>query len=579
MSDHTCLRCLDPEIIVPISRQTTEVFKTGTWSSIRPRFAEKISPCRASCPIGNNISAAARAAADGDFDAALAAFLEESPLPGVCGRVCYHPCQLSCNRMEADGAVQVRALERASSEFGHAAPKILSKAGQGNPVAVVGSGPAGLSCAYHLARMGHPVTVYEAADKPGGLLAYGIPEFRLPEVVLEKELSRIWGLGVTLKTGLRVDPAEMEKLAQSHDAIFFAPGADSSQSLNMSGEKLDGVIPGLDFLRRPPLQHKAKSAEVVVIGGGNTALDAARSAVRAGARHVTVLYRRTRDEMPGFADEVADAEAEGVVFKTLVAPTSFIGTQRLEAVRLVRFKLAEPEADGRPRPIPIEGTEGDMACDMALVATGQKPSDLFLDSELRWESGRIWVDAWHRTSQSKIFSGGDVTPAKASVVDAMTTGKRAALGIHLSVVDQLNDADVKTVMLGPGPAFSLTAWFQRPENWKPDQVALPDKLTLCMAPQQPPEDLQESDPSERINSLEEAALGFTIEAARKEAERCLVCGTCVGCNRCMVFCPEGAVIPPEEPGGEYLYRNEYCKGCNTCASVCLRGVMEAGENR
>lgn len=579
MSDRTCLECMDPEIIVPISRETTEVFKTGTWTTIRPRFAEKMSPCRSACPIGNNISSAARAAADGNFDAALAAFLEESPLPGVCGRVCYHPCQISCNRIEADGAVQIRALERAAADFGNAVPEILTTAGQNSPIAVIGSGPAGLSCAYHLARMGHPVTIYEAAAKPGGLLANGIPRFRLPEDVLEKELERIWELGVKLKTGVTVDPAEIENLSRSNDAVFFAPGADAFQSLNISGEKLEGVVPGLDFLRRPFLQHKAENAEVVVVGGGNTALDAARTAVRAGARQVTVLYRRTLAEMPAFADEIEDAQAEGVMFKTLVAPTLFVGSQRLKKVRLIRFKLAEPEADGRPRPIPIEGTEEDQACDLAVIATGQRPDDLFLNSHLHWESGRIWVDSWNRTSETKIFAGGDVTPAKASVVDAMATGKRAAFGIHLGVTGQMSDADMSTVSLGSGAAFSLTAWFQRPPNWKPDRLAVPDRLTLCMQPQHPPEALMEVDASERVRTGEETTPGFTADVAAKEAGRCLVCGTCVGCNRCMVFCPEGAVIPPEEPGGEYLYRDEYCKGCCTCASVCLRGVMEPGEDR
>ena len=579
MPEDNCPTCLDPERIVPISRQTTEKFKTGTWRSIRPRFAQKTSPCRAACPIGNNISMAAQAAAEGDFDKALEAFLEESPLPGVCGRVCYHPCQASCNRRETDGTVQIRALERAAADFGDAAPKILSNAGQNSPIAVVGSGPAGLSCAYHLARMGHPVTVYEAADKPGGLLARGIPEFRLPRAVVENELSRIWGLGVTLKTSVTIDPAEMEIVAQSHDALFFAPGADEFQPLNIPGENLDGVLPGLDFLREAPLQRKAKNADVVVIGGGNTALDAARTAVRAGARQVTVLYRRTMDEMPAFADEVSDAEAEGVMFKPLVAPTSFLGSQQLEAVRLIRFKLAEPEADGRPRPIPVKGTEADMACDMAIVATGQQPGDLFRDNPLRWDCGRIRVDAWHRTSQAGVFAGGDATPAKASVVDAMASGKRAALGIHLSTTGQIKDADLKTPALGPSPAFSLTAYFQRPEDWRPDQLAVPDILTLYMAPRQPPEKLPEMDASESIHTNEEVARGFAADAACKEAERCLVCGTCVGCNRCMVFCPEGAVMPPEEPGGEYRYRDAYCKGCNTCASVCFRGVMEPGENR
>jgi NADPH-dependent glutamate synthase beta subunit-like oxidoreductase len=378
---------------------------------------------------------------------------------------------------------------------------------------------------------------------------------------------------------MTVDPSGMEKLLRSHEAVFIASGADAHRPLNTPGEKLDGVVAGLDFLRQAPLQIRAENAEVVVIGGGNTALDAARTALRAGARSVTVVYRRTLDEMPAFADEIAEAAAEGVRFKLLAAPVAFIGSKRLKAVRLVHLKLAEPEADGRPRPVPVEGDPEELACDVAIIAAGQKPDDLFLGSALRWEADHIWVDAWHRTSQSGIFAGGDVTPAKASVVDAMATGKRAALGIHLTVAGRLNDTALKAVTLGSGPAFSITACFQGPENRLLDQVAVPDKLTMYMTPFQPPETLPEADAGERVRTGGEVTRGLSAETAVKEAARCLVCGTCVGCNRCLTFCPEGAVIPPENPGDEYLYRNEFCKGCGVCASVCLRGVMEPGGDR
>jgi NADPH-dependent glutamate synthase beta subunit-like oxidoreductase len=478
--------------------------------------------------------------------------------------------------MEQDGSVNIRALERAAADYGNAEPTMLSEAGKDKPVAVVGSGPAGLSCAYHLARMGHPVTVLETAGQAGGLLCRGIPGFRLPADVLKKDLDRIWSLGVTLKTGVIVDRVHLDALVQSNEAVFLGPGADDHQGLEVPGEDLDGVLKGLSFLRDTVMQSRAKDADVFVIGGGNTAIDAARTALRAGAKSVTILYRRTKEQMPAFDDEVLEAEAEGVEIRVLLTPMAFLGEGKLTAVKLAHMELGEPGSDGRPKPVLIEGSDEEMACDLVIVAAGQKAGETFRSYDLRWGGNRIEVDGWNRTSNAKIFAGGDLTPARASVVDAIATGKRAALGIHLSVAGNLDDETLKAVTLGGGPSFSITACFQRPEGWQPHRVASPDDLTLKMIPTQPPESLPVADAAHRIRSNVEVAKGLSIESATKEAKRCLVCGTCVGCDRCMVFCPEGSVIPPEEAGGEYRYRDEFCKGCGVCASVCLRGVMETG---
>jgi NADPH-dependent glutamate synthase beta subunit-like oxidoreductase len=580
MSDRSCPPCLDPEKIVPISRKTTEVFKTGTWTSVRPRFMEKISPCRAGCPAGNNIPGAAAAASRGDFDSALSAFLEESPFPGVCGRVCYHPCQTACNLSGLDGSLNIRALERASAEHGHADPKVLSEAGHDKPVVVVGSGPAGLACAYHLGRLGHPVTVIETAEKPGGLLTRGIPGFRLPPAAVEKDLQRIWKLPVNLNTGRLVDEKNLARLMAKYAAVFLSPGADDHRLLGVPGEALNGVVPGLAFLRSNTLRNRARDADVIVIGGGNTALDAARSALRSGARQVRILYRRSMEQMPAFADEVAEAGAEGVQIETLAAPIAFLGSAgKLEAVRLVELRLGKPEADGRPRPVPINGTQRELACDLAIIAAGQvaKPEPYL--RELRWEKGRIWIDGWGRTSQSGVFAGGDLTPAKASVVDAVATGKRAAFGIHLSLAGDLSEDSLQAVTLGPGPAFSLTAWIERPEGWLPNKVARLDSQTLLFTPHKTPLALPVADPAERVRTDCEVVHGLSPSQASEEAERCLHCGTCVGCDRCLTFCPEGAVIPPARKGQEYNVRDEYCKGCSICASVCVRGVMEPGGDQ
>lgn len=577
MADRTCPPCLDPETIIPISRNTTAVFKTGSWTAVRPRFVEKTSPCRAACPAGNDIVGAARAATRGDFDAALAVFLEESPLPGVCGRVCYHPCQTACNLIGLDGAVNVRALERAAADHGQAGPRLLSEAGCDKPVAVVGSGPAGLTCAYHLARLGHPVTLMEAAERAGGLMTDGIPGFRLPLAAVEKDLQRIWSLPVNLHTQRFVDEKSLAVLADEHAAVFLSLGADAHLPLNVPGEDLNGVVSGLAFLRSSTLRAKARDAKVVVIGGGNTALDAARTALRCGARRVQVLYRRTQQQMPAFEDEIAEAGAEGVTIEMLVAPVAFVGSAgRLEAVRLIDMRLEAPEADGRLRPVPVNEAPRELTCDLAIIAAGQAPrAEPFLHG-LRWEKGRIWVDGWGRTSQPGWFAGGDLTPARASVVDAIAAGKRAAAGIHLSLTGNQTDDALQAVTLGPGPAFSIAAWVECPPGWQPNQVARPDPNTLLFTPPKHPQQLPEEDPAVRVQSSVEVAKGLDPSQASAEADRCLCCGTCVGCDRCLTFCPEGVVCPPDQAGGDYTVRDEYCKGCSICASVCVRGVMEPG---
>jgi heterodisulfide reductase subunit A len=334
---------------------------------------------------------------------------------------------------------------------------------------------------------------------------------------------------------------------------------------------------GIDFLRSTKLQTMAKKSKVIVIGGGNTAMDTAKTALRSGAQNVTILYRRTMREIPAFEDEVEDTLSEGISIETLTAPIAFIGNNKLDAVRLVCMELADIGVDGRARPVPIEGSHNEIPCDLAIIATGQGPGGDFKNSLMHWEGGRIWVDEWNRTSSAGIFAGGDITPAKASVVDAMATGKRAALGIHLVTARGYCDEDLKSANIATGPVFSLTAFFKEPENPALRQVAFPDKLTLCMLERQPPEKITRTEVTERINKGGEYIEGFTIEQARKEGARCLVCGTCVGCNRCLVFCPEGIVIPPEEPCDKYTYRDEFCKGCGTCASVCFRGIIEMGE--
>ena len=571
-------RYLDPEIVIPISRRSTEDFHTGAWSRMRPGFAEKTSPCRAACPNGNNIARAVNLASKGEFDLALGIFLEETPLPGVCGRVCYHPCQGSCNRLERDGAVNIRALERAASELGEAKPRKLSKAGEGHPVAVVGSGPAGLAAAYHAARLGHPVTLIEAADKLGGLLASGIPSYRLPAEALQKDLDRILSLGITVKTGVKVDQAGLEQLLKEHEAVFLSTGGWEAQALGLENEDAGGVLPGLAFLQNPDLWARAQGAKVAVIGGGNTALDAARTALRQGAGKVTVVYRRDRAAMPGFGDEVDEATEEGVEFRFLTAPAAFIADHgKVSGIRLQAMELVPDPEGGRPRPQPAGSADQEMAADLVLVATGQGVGSSSLLEGLDRQGGRVKTDSLGRTSIKGLYAGGDLTPVKASVVDALASGKRAAAAMHLDLTHG-DSAALDRAVLAEGPGFSIQAFAKPRENVDLSLTVAVGPLAELWTPSAPPAALALRPATERAGDMAEAVAGLGRDEALAEAGRCYYCGVCIDCGRCSIYCPE---VSLDKHTGQTAYETnaDYCKGCGACAAVCVRGVLTMSEDQ
>jgi 2-oxoacid:acceptor oxidoreductase delta subunit (pyruvate/2-ketoisovalerate family) len=529
-------------IIEPGSSKKT---KTGDWRAVRPERREKLSPCTAKCPIGNQIPKILHFLAEGKTREAVEKLLETNPLPAVCGRVCYHPCEDECNRREFDEPVAIRSLERFLGDLAQEL-NLPPDPPREPEVAVVGSGPAGLSCAYHLARLGRGSVVFEKNPVVGGMLAVGIPEYRLPGDVLKKEISRLEKMGVKFVVNKAI-----KSLSELGDfkAVFIGVGATKGVRLRIPGEEAEGVYQGIEFLKALRLGQVPKVGKLcLVVGGGNTAIDCARCARRLGAE-VTILYRRSREEMPASAEEVEEALIEGVKIEFLVAPKEVLTRDgKAVGLRCVRMKLGPPDESGRPRPIPIEGSEFDLAADSIIAAIGQEPDLSLLPPEIPTKKGKIVCDEWGRTPLKGVFAGGDVvygTPEK--VADAIASGKRAAVAIDC-------------FLRGKEPAAETA----------PPKVTFKE-LNLAYFKHSPRATPASLPLSPRLRTFEETLKGFDAQTAKGEAERCFSCGVCNQCDNCWLYCPEMAV---ERKNSEYEINYDFCKGCSICATECPRKVID-----
>jgi len=521
--------------------------KTGAWRSQRPRYAFKIAPCNARCPAGNDVRGFLEALAQGRPDRALELLLETSPFPGVCGRVCPHPCEDECNRAPFDGAVAVRAAERFAEAHGGPA-SVVVKPASGKRVAIVGAGPAGLSAAWQLGRLGHRVVVYEAAPDPGGMLLLGIPSFRLPREVLRREVSRIVDAGVTIRCDTRIGTdVSLEALQRDNDAVLLAIGQQVDRAPGIPGGDLPGVEHGLPFLRRHNLGSGVEvGRKVVVIGGGNTAIDVAGVCLRQSrTADVTIVYRRSRAQMPAIPDEVEQVLAEGVRLIELRAPVAVLAGPdgRVAGVTCDRMELADADGSGRPRPVPIPGTRHVIPCDQIVFATGQA-TEWALTPEPRVREDRI------HTERPGLFVCGDASTGEGTVAGAIGSGRKAAETVH---------------------AWLGGARKARPDTWAPlsKEIVRPERVNhahFAPAPRAEPESLAIAN---RLAGHDEVV--SEIRDGCAEAARCMSCGTCTGCDNCYVFCPEPAV---SRDHGVYVFDLDYCKGCGICFEECPRGVID-----
>jgi len=521
---------------------------TGAWRSQAPRFTVRLAPCSAVCPAGNDVVGFVQALARQDAGAASRVLGLTSPLAGVCGRVCPAFCMLGCNRRELDGAVDVRGVERWISDHAPAARPGAPVAPVPVPlrrrsVAIVGGGPAGLSAAYTLAQLGHEALVYEAEKKLGGVLHTGIPSYRLPRNVLEREISNIVELGIVVHSGEWLGRDRIAELAGEHDAVILALGLQRLAELEVPGRELAGIEQGVRFLHRVNVAGDARvSGHIVVLGGGNTAMDCARSALRLGADRVTVAYRRSEAEMPAIPDEVVEAQEEGVVFLFQRAPVAFAGDgERVASVTLAEVELGAPDASGRRRPALTERTEL-LACDHVLLALGQASDPASLPSGWRLEGGRFFAGE----RPMHVYPAGDFATSDGTVTHAIGDGRRAAT-LALAALGE------------PVEVFEL-----------PDRVlAVKTKdLRLSHFERTSPSPHAKEPPRERARHFDEVAHGL---ADVGEAQRCFSCGHCTNCDTCLVYCPDGII---HRHDGAYEIDLDYCKGCGVCVVECPRGALE-----
>ena len=536
---------------------------TGSWRTERPEYVRLTAPCGAGCPAAEDVQQWLYHAEEGGYEAAWRKIVERNPFPAICGRVCYHPCETACNRAQLDDAVGINSVERFLGDQAIANRWTIAPpaAPSGNRVLVVGAGPSGLSAAYHLTLLGHDVTVRDMAPAAGGMMRYGIPKYRLPRDVLDAEVQRIADLGVKFELGEHVADAVAEQLAGQFDAVFLAVGAQLPQRAHVPAGSAAKVLDAIALLRDmedasagPPLLGR----RVAVYGGGNTAMDAARTARRLGTEESIVIYRRNREQMPAHESELVDALQEGIKVKWLTTIT------QAEAGEVVVERM-ELDEHGFPQPT---GHFERLGTDTLVLATGQVSDLSLLDGVpgIEQRDKVVKVDGNLMTGHPGVFAGGDMVPAERTVTVAIGHGRRAAHGIDRwlrgvmpAEPPELADSASPTGV-GPQPMLAEVP-FERINTWYYSDAprTVRDQLDIVR----------------RSSTFDEVVLGLDESNALFEARRCMSCGNCLACDNCYGVCPDNAVIKLDPPGAyAYAFDLDFCKGCGLCAQECPCGAIQ-----
>jgi len=531
-----------PEIPVSLA-PTSALLKTGAWRSVRPVVAKRTAPCTADCPAGIDIPAYFDDVKRGDLESALDRFLRRNPFPRITGRVCPHFCEQGCNLAVAaeEEPVSIRSIERWLGDKTADRPHHVQVDPTGKRIAIVGGGPAGMAAAFYLRRSGHSVTIFERREHAGGVMRYGIPEYRLPQAIVDHEVARLEEMGIEIRTDTSLGTDfSLEDLETEYAAVFVATGAGKQRRSHIKGESL--LEPGLPFLEAAKRDKVTAPGErCAVIGAGNTAMDVARTLRRLGA-DVTVIYRRTQEEMTAVAEEYERARSDGVRFEWLVAPREVKKARDELRLILDHMRLGEPDESGRPRPEPT-GVTSELRFDSVFAAVGEIAEVAPFPERMRDDQGWVDIGTGGATRDPKVFAGGDLATGPASVVQAIAAGRAAAHAI---------DQHLGFTHLWPVE--------------EPVDTVRPAEVNPTYMPQH---DRSDDHEVEAITGFGEETTTLSDSEAAAEMARCLSCGYCNSCGTCFVFCPDGAIIWDDGPRIDH----EFCKGCGICVVECPGHAM------
>lgn len=561
-----------------MSLQSTEGNKTGTWRYLRPVPVEGIAPCNEACLVAQDIDRMILYINKGKFREAYAQLSLENPMPSVLGRVCPHPCEGSCNRGEYDEPVSIQALERFIGDWGLKHGRFSSplRRMRKEEIAIIGSGPAGLSCSYHLARMGYKVTVFESMPVLGGKLRWAVPDYRLPKGILDQEIEKILSLGIRVKKNVKVGRDIPFRELRRYQAVFIATGVQRSLPPGLPGEDSKNVVSGLDFLKSSNLGEEVSlGLRPVVIGGGNTAIDVARSCLRLGSSPV-ILYRRSKREMPAYRDEVEEAEREGIRIRYFVTPIRIIREKgRVTGLECMKMRMGKIDASGRRSPIPLRGSNFIVETDQVIQAIGEGLAPSFLPREIRSGDISIEADLYMMTSQPGIFAGGDAIAQPRSAGHAVLSGKKAAISIDCYLKGRDLTEAYRTIQVGTKGGVFLEAYLHPEEmNLAGKKVVGFGEINTGYFEKSPRSKGKALSQEKAILGFDEVNLGLDRASAVHSAERCFQCGLCNSCRNCDLFCPDLAVLMKGK-GPEIDY--DHCKGCGICVEECPRGALILAE--